>query len=82
MGKHSTNGNFETAYSDESDNSTDFLTIPDSLITYARDTIFSTWQILERQLKQTDSEHYPEMYTALEKRTEFLFNIWLQFEVI
>ena len=82
MKKQSTNNIFETAYSDESNNSTDFLTIPDSRITYARDTIFKTWQILECQLKQTDSEYYPEIHAALEKRTEFLFNIWLQFEVI
>lgn len=82
MEKQSTNGNFETPYLNESENSTNYLTIPDSLITYARDTIFSTWQIIERQLKQVDFDQNPEIYSALEKRSEFLFNVWLQFEVI
>lgn len=82
MATQSTNHILKTPYLNEVDDTTDFLTIPDSLITYTRNTIFSTWQILERQLKQTDSEHYPEIYAALEKRSEFLFNLWLQFEVI
>lgn len=82
MKKQYTNCTFDTAYSDESNNSTDFLTIPDSLITYARGTIFKTWQILERQLKQIDIDQNPDIYFALERRSEFLFNIWLQFEVI
>lgn len=77
-----TNHILKTPYLNEDNDTTDFLTIPDSLITYTRNTIFTTWQILERQLKQIDSECYPEIYAALERRTEFLFNIWLQFEVI
>lgn len=82
MATHYTNHIFETAYLDESENTTNFLTIPDSLITYARDTVFSTWQIIERQLKQVDIDQNPEVYFALEKRSDFLFNVWLQFEVI
>jgi hypothetical protein len=46
------------------DNSTDFLTIPDSLITYTRDTVFSTWQIIELQLSQVDPVKDPDVYQA------------------
>jgi len=79
MEKQSNNCTFETAYSDESDNSTDFLTIPDSLITYARDTVFSAWQSIERQLAELDHTCDPDMYKALNERGVFMFNIWVMF---
>jgi len=61
------------------DNSTDFLTIPDSLITYTRDTVFSTWQIIEMQLSQVDPVKDPDIYHALDDRANTLFNSWLAF---
>lgn len=61
------------------DNSTDFLTIPDSLITYTRDTVFSTWQIIETQLSQVDPAKDPDIYHALDDRANTLFNSWLAF---
>lgn len=79
MVTHSTNNIFETAYLNESENTTNFLTIPDSLITYARDTIFSTWQIIERQLAEVDQAQEPDMYSALDQRGVFMFNIWVMF---
>jgi|GEM_PF-1611128 len=79
MEKQSTNCTFETVYSEESDNSTDFLTIPDSLITYARDTVFSAWQSIERQLAELDQDHDADMYAALDRRGVFMFNIWVMF---
>ena len=61
------------------DNSTDFLTIPDSLITHTRDTVFSTWQIIELQLSQVDPVKDPDVYQALDCRANTLFEVWLQF---
>ncbi|MDY0283920.1 MAG: hypothetical protein RBQ82_05355 [Synergistaceae bacterium] len=60
-------------------NSTDFLTIPDSLIAYTRDTVFSTWQIIELQLSQVDPVKDPDVYQALDCRANTLFNSWLAF---
>lgn len=57
----------------------DYLTIPDSLITYTRDLVFSTWQTLETQLSQVDPAEEPEMYQALDARTSMLCSAWLQF---
>jgi len=79
MEKTSTNCIFETPYLNESENSTDFLTIPDSLITHARNTVFSAWQSIERQLAELDQEHDADMYAALNKRGVFMFNIWVMF---
>lgn len=62
--------------------STDFLTIPDSLITYARDTVFSTWQTIELQLSQVDPAKDPEMYQALDDRANTLFNAWVEFRYV
>jgi len=59
--------------------STDFLTIPDSLITYARDTVFSIWQTIELQLSQVDQVKDPDIYQALDDRANTLFNSWLAF---
>ncbi|MDD3064141.1 MAG: hypothetical protein PHX50_15195 [Massilibacteroides sp.] len=61
------------------DCSSDFLTIPDSLITFSRDVVFQTWQILERQLNQVDPVKDPEMYQALDSRAATLFEAWLSF---
>ncbi len=79
MKKQSTNCIFESPYLNESENSTNYLTIPDSLITYARDTVFSAWQSIERQLAELDHTCDPEMYKALNERGVFMFNIWLMF---
>jgi hypothetical protein len=56
MEKHESNCVFEYASLNESANSNDFLTLQDSLLTDTKDTIFSRWQITERQLKQVDPE--------------------------
>ncbi|KKG49231.1 hypothetical protein [Methanosarcina mazei] len=61
------------------DCSSDFLTIPDSLITFSRDIVFQTWQILERQLNQVDPGRDPEVYRALDSRAAAIFDIWLGF---
>lgn len=61
------------------DSSTTFLTIPDALISYTRDTVFSVWQTLERQLSKVDPVTDPDIYRALDDRAETLFNSWLQF---
>lgn len=61
------------------DSSTTFLTIPDALISYTRDTVFSTWQVLELQLSQVDPAKDPDIYSALDDRANTLFNSWLQF---
>lgn len=64
-------------------NSSDsFLTIPDFLITFTRDTVFSTWQVLERQLEQVDPVAEPEMYRALDDRAATLFEAWLNFRYV
>jgi hypothetical protein len=79
MEKHESNCVFEYASLNESANSNDFLTLQDSLLTDTKDTIFSRWQITERQLKQVDPEQDFKTYSALWKKSEFIFNMWLQF---
>ncbi len=60
-------------------NAFDYLSIPDSIISYTRDMVFSTWQVLERQLSQVDPVKDPEMYQALDSRAATLFEAWLSF---
>jgi len=60
-------------------NTNGFLTIPDALISYTRDTVFSTWQVIERQLDQVDPAKDPDIYQALDNRANTLFNSWLAF---
>jgi len=59
--------------------SNSFTTIPNSLICHSRDTLFSTWQILERQLEQLDPITDTDIYMALDARARFIFDMWLQF---
>lgn len=59
-----------------------YLSIPDALINYVRDTVFSTWQTLELQLAQVDPVQDPEMYQALDERAATLFNSWLSFRYV
>lgn len=61
------------------DSSTNFLTIPNALIEYSRETVFQTWQTLERQLDQVDPGRDPEVYQALDCRAAAIFEIWLGF---
>jgi len=61
------------------DSSSNFLTIPDTLISYTRDTVFSTWQVIELQLSQVDPVKDPDVYQALDCRANALFNSWLAF---
>lgn len=75
--KYITQTKITAYYNFESTN--EFLTIPDSLITYTRDTVFSTWQVLERQLEQVDRTKDPEIYQALDDRAATLFEAWLTF---
>jgi hypothetical protein len=70
------NTNFGTTTLYSFDNTTDFSTIPNALIAYARDTVFSTWQSLERQLTEVAD---PEMRKVLDQKAESMFYIWLQF---
>lgn len=56
-----------------------FNTIPNSLICYSRDTLFSIWGMLERQLEQLNPETDCEIYMALDARARFVFDMWLQF---
>lgn len=78
--KHTTKNNIDLFHNFESPN--DFLTIPDSLIAYTRDTVFSTWQVLERQLEQMDPVAEPVMYQALNDRAATLFEAWLNFRYV
>jgi hypothetical protein len=59
--------------------SNSFITILNSLICYNRDTLFSTWQILERQLEQLNPEIDNDIYSALDTRAQFVFDMWMQF---
>lgn len=61
------------------DSYSNFLTIPDALISYTRDTVFSTWQVIETQLSQVDPAKDPDIYQALDYRANTLFEVWLQF---
>jgi hypothetical protein len=61
------------------DSSNSFSTIPDSLIADTRDTVFSTWQIIELQLSKVDPVKDPDVYQALDCRANTLFEVWLQF---
>jgi hypothetical protein len=71
-----TSNNFETVTIDTFNDTSDFSTIPDAIIAYARDTVFSTWQSLERQLGEVID---PEIGEVLDRKAESMFNIWLQF---
>jgi hypothetical protein len=55
--------------------SNSFITVPNSLICYNRDTLFSTWQIIERQLEQLNPKTDNEIYTALDALAWFIFNL-------
>jgi hypothetical protein len=60
-------------------NSDSFTIIPNSLICYSRDKLFSTWQILERQLEQLNPETDSDIHMALDAGVRFIFDPWLQF---
>jgi hypothetical protein len=64
------------------DSSSNFLTIPDALISYTREAVFFTWQTLEMQLSQVDPVRYPEMYQALDDRAAIMFETWMQFRYV
>lgn len=57
----------------------DYISIPDAILTYHRDILFSSWQALELQLSQVNSVTDPEVYHALDSRATILFSAWLQF---
>lgn len=52
------------------------LTIPEAILTYHRDMLFSSWQTLERQQKQVTD---PEVYQRLDQINNILFSAWLTF---
>lgn len=56
-----------------------YTSVPDALITYARDTVFYTWQTLEMQLAQVDPDLDSEVYNELDARAATVFNAWLGF---
>lgn len=64
------------------DSTTQFLTVPDSLITTTRNAVFSTWQALEWALSLIDPKKEPDLYAALDDRAQTLFLAWLQFRYV
>jgi len=64
------------------DSTAQFLTVPDSLITSTRNTVFSTWQALECALSLVDPKKEPDLYTALDDRANTLFLSWLEFRYV
>lgn len=79
MKTHVHNFSSHQVHLNDFDSPSNFLTIPDALISYTRDTVFSTWQVIERQLDQVDPAKDPDVYQALDDRANTLFNSWLQF---
>lgn len=74
--------NFETTTLDRLSKDSDYLSIPDALVTYARNTVYSAWQALEGQLSQVDPALDHEMYAALEERAVAVFNAWMEFRCV
>lgn len=74
--------NVETTTLNRLSNNPDYLSIPDALVTYARNTVFLVWQVLEGQLSQVDLALDPEMYAALEERAVAVFNAWMEFRYV
>jgi len=67
---------FKPAYLQNFDNCTNFLTIPDAMISHARDVLFNTLMSLEMQQGQATD---PEIRAELDRKNDQLFEIWLQF---
>jgi hypothetical protein len=61
------------------DSTSQFLTVPDSLITSTRNAVFSSWQALEWALSLVDTKKEPDLYAALDDRANTLFLAWLEF---
>lgn len=61
------------------DSSSNFESLPDSLMTSTRDIVFFTWQTLELQLSQVDHRKYPEISQALDMSAASVFDAWLTF---
>ena len=74
--------NIETTTLNGLSNDSDYLSIPNALVTYARNTVFSVWQVLEGQLSQVDPALDPEMYAALQERAVAVFNAWIEFRYV
>lgn len=79
MKTHVHNFSSHQVHLNDFDSSSNFLSIPDALISYTRDTVFSTWQVIETQLSQVDPAKDPDIYQALDYRANTLFEVWLQF---
>jgi len=71
--------NYNLVTEKEKIKSKSFIVIPNSLIYYSQDTLFSTWDILERQLEQLNPETENDIYAALDDLAGFIFDMWLQF---
>jgi len=52
------------------------LTIPEAVLVYHRNALFSSWQALEKQQSQVTD---PEIYTRLDQINRILFSAWAQF---
>jgi hypothetical protein len=52
------------------------LTIPVAVLVYHRDTLFSSWQALERQQELTND---PEIRERLDQINQILFSAWVMF---
>ncbi|WP_440948128.1 hypothetical protein ACSAZL_07800 [Methanosarcina sp. T3] len=50
------------------------LTIPVAVLVYHRDTLFSSWQALERQQELTTD---PEIRERLDQINQILFSAWV-----
>lgn len=61
------------------DSSSNFESLPDSLMTSTRDIVFFTWQTLELQLSLVDHIRYPEISHTLDIGAAAVFNAWLTF---
>lgn len=61
---------------------TDHLTIPNALLEYSRDQLFSIWEVLENQLVQIDKNENPDIYHELDERAATVFNAWLCFRYV
>lgn len=63
-------------------NDLDYISIPDAILRYHRETLFFSWQNLELQLARIDPEKDPDIYQALDERACVLFSAWIQFRYL
>jgi len=79
MLKHGNNYSFDHRNLNEIDDSNDFLTIQRALVTYHRDSVYSSWKMLEQHKSKIDPDEEPGVFAEFDRINEILFNAWLQF---